>query len=136
LFISIQQRNEERKQKAANQSRQGEKFGMYVPRNKGSALQESGYSNAGVRKKGGKAEEEELDEESKQGLARIKASDGEIDAGIDAIARTMDNITNMAAAMREETLNQNDKLEKMDRLMDTSMQKQTIVNARQRQLLK
>jgi predicted double-glycine peptidase len=86
------------------------------------------YSN-GVRKKGGKAEEEEeeeLDEESKQGLARIKASDGEIYAGIDAIARTMDNITNMAAAMREETLNQNDKLEKMDQLMDTSVQKQMV----------
>jgi hypothetical protein len=132
----VSQRNEERKNKAAA-SRQADKFGGYVSRNKNvGTLQESGLTSTSLT--GGRrgAADQELDAESAAGLARVKETDAEIDAGIDAISRTMDNISNMSAQMRDETATQNVKLEKMDENMNRAMQKQTVVNARQRQLLK
>jgi hypothetical protein len=132
----VSQRNEERKNKAAA-SRQADKFGGYVSRNKNAGtLQESGLTStslAGGRRGGA---DQELDAESAAGLARVKETDAEIDAGIDAISRTIGNIANMSSQMRDETATQNAKLEKMDENMGRAMQKQTVVNARQRQLLK
>lgn len=46
--------------------------------------------------------DQELDAESAAGLARVKETDAEIDAGIDAISRTMDNIANLSSQMRDE----------------------------------
>lgn len=102
VFFRVAQRNEERKNKAAA-SRQADKFGGYVSRNKNSSsLQESGLTStslAGGRR--GNADQE-LDAESAAGLARVKETDAEIDAGIDAISRTMDNIANLSSQMRDE----------------------------------
>lgn len=95
------QRNEERKNKAAA-SRQGDKFGGYVSR-KNSALVETGLTSTsmtGCRN----APAQELDEESAAGLAKVKETDAEIDASLDAISRTMDNITGLASTMRDEVL--------------------------------
>jgi hypothetical protein len=47
---------------------------------------------------------EELDEESKAGLARINQNDAEIDLGIDAISQSLDAIGNLANNMKEEVL--------------------------------
>lgn len=127
----IQERNEARKAKAAG-SKQAEKLG-YVPRSKGASA--SGMSSAGMMR-GKAAEDQALDEESSAGLAKVKAADAEIDAGLDSLARTMDNLNEIGSAMRSEAQAQNTKLDYLDSQMEKTMQKQTVVNARQRGLLK
>eukprot|EP01039_Chlorochromonas_danica_P000587 gene587-632_t len=128
----IYQRNEARKAKTAG-SRQAEKLG-YVPRNKTTGtLTANGMSSAGMVRKG---EDQALDEESAAGLAYVKSADAEIDAGLESLSRTMDNLTGIAGAMKDESLAQNQKLDYLDSQMEKTMQKQTVVNARQRFLLK
>lgn len=131
----INQRNDQRKQKTA-QSKQSEKLG-YVPRNKQAAtLTATGLSSGGMTNRGKTADDQRLDADSAAGLAKIKETDAEIDAGIDAISRTIDNLNNIAGSMKDETVTQNAKLEEMERKMQTTTEKQTVVNARQRYLLK
>jgi hypothetical protein len=83
-----------------------------------------------------KAADQALDAESAAGLARIKAEDAEINAGVDAIGRSLDTLGAIAHNIKSEVVEQNSKLEKMDQLMSKTMEKQTVVNARQRYLLK
>lgn len=97
----ITTRNEQRKVKAA-QSKQAEKMG-YVPRNKQAAtLTASGLSSGGMTNRGKTADDQKLDAESAAGLSKIKDTDAEIDAGIDAISRTIDNLNNIAGSMKDE----------------------------------
>ena len=129
-------RNDERKVKAAANSKHAEKIG-YVPRNKqASAMQASGLTSAGMMGKGRNDADQALDEDSAAGLARLRDKDAEIDAGIDAISRTIDNLANIGSAMKDEVNSQNQKLEKIDGNMQKTTEKQTVVNARQRYLLK
>jgi len=140
----VKDRNEARKAKAAanaqaangtanGSSKAADKIG-YVPRNKqASTLTASGLTSTGMTR-GGK--DQELDDVSAAGLARLKEQDAEIDAGIDAISKTIDNLGNIANTMKEETQMQNKKLNKIDEKMSTTTEKQTVVNARQRFLLK
>lgn len=133
----VHDRNEARKAKASaqNQSKHADKIG-YVPRNKQPAtLQATGLTSAGMMSKSSRADQQ-LDDESAAGLARLKSKDAEIDAGIDAISRTIDNLGNLAGQMKEETMIQNAKLDKIDAQMEKTHQKSTVVNARQRYLLK
>lgn len=134
----VKDRNEARKAKAAasaGSSKAADKIG-YVPRNKqASTLTASGLTSAGMTK-GGRAADQELDDESAAGLQRLKDNDAEIDAGIDAISKTIDNLGNIAQTMKEETQIQNKKLNKIDEAMSKTTEKQTVVNARQRYLLK
>ena len=80
--------------------------------------------------------EDDLDEDSRRGLAKIKQQDAEIDEGIDEIAKQLDNLGNIASSMNQEVKNQNVKLDKMESTMQKVSEKQTVVNARQRYLLK
>ena len=98
----VSQRNEQRKLKAA-QSKQSDKMG-YVPRNKQAAatLTASGLSSGGMTNRGKTAEDQRLDAESAAGLSKLKETDTEIDAGIDAISRTIDNLNNIAGQMKDE----------------------------------
>jgi len=133
----VSARNDERKTKLSQQqqSKHAEKIG-YVPRNKqASSMQASGLTSGGMMGRGGRADEP-LDEESAAGLQRLREKDAEIDAGIDAISRQMDNLNNIGNAMKDEVLSQNAKLEKMEGNMQKTTEKQTVVNARQRYLLK
>lgn len=134
----VKDRNEARKAKAAaaaTSSKNADKIG-YVPRSKqGSTLTASGLTSTSMARKGGPSDQD-LDDESAAGLARLKENDAEIDAGIDAISRTIDNLGGIAATMKEETQNQMDKLDKIDDRMDRVTTKTTVVNARQRYLLK
>ncbi len=133
----MKDRNEARKNKAASaaSSKNADKIG-YVPRNKqASNLTASGLTSSKMSGKN-QASDQDLDDESAAGLNKLKENDAEIDAGIDAISRTIDNLSGIAATMKEETLNQMDKLDKIDNRMDTVTQKTTVVNARQRYLLK
>jgi len=137
----VKDRNDARKAKAASaaaasggSTKAADKIG-YVPRNKqASTLTASGLTSAGMTR--GKAADQDLDDESAAGLQRLKEQDAEIDAGIDAISKTIDNLNNIASTMNEETKIQNKKLNKVDDNMTKTTEKQTVVNARQRYLLK
>jgi hypothetical protein len=135
LFSSfrVQQRNDDRKNKASA-SKQLEKSG-YIPRNKTMAASGLTSNNMGSGK-GKTAKDQELDEESAAGLKKVQQSDAEINAGLHAIDNSLDRLNLVAATMRDEVYNQGDKLERLDNSMSKTMEKQTVVNARQRYLLK
>lgn len=96
----MSQRNEARKAKAAEKSKNADKIG-YVPRNKQTTnASASGLSSAGMVR--GKDSSQQLDAESAAGLAKLKDEDAEIDAGIDAISKTIDNLNNIAGQMKDE----------------------------------
>lgn len=162
----VTQRNEDRKERAAASaaSRHTEKIG-YVPRNKQAAgMSASGLTSAGMMGQSRNDPSQTLDEDSAAGLARLREQDAEIDVGIDQISRQIDNLTNIAGAMKDEvlycmsplsainlhvgisaltvrvhhqqTISQNQKLDRIDGTMQKATEKQTVVNARQRYLLK
>jgi hypothetical protein len=97
--ISVTQRNDERKNKASA-SRQLEKAG-YVPRNK-QAPTASGLSSSSMVGKGRTAKDQELDEESAAGLKKVQDNDAEINAGLNAIDKIVENLGNLSVAMKEE----------------------------------
>lgn len=128
----IRSRNAERIEKSRPSATQAEKIG-YVSRNNVSAMKASGYSS--TSKSRGKGKEDDLDDESRAGLEKIKANDAEIDAGISEISRTLDSISGIASLMKEETISHNKKLENIEDNMQKAGEKQTVVNARQRRFL-
>jgi hypothetical protein len=74
---------------------QAEKIG-YVPRAKVGELKETGYSSRGGRKG------EALDDESRAGLERVKATDADIDQDLDSINQSLASLGNIAGQMRDE----------------------------------
>ena len=114
---------------------QAQKIG-YVPRNQKVDLKASGLTSSRGAAASGTDDSQELDSESAAGLARVKAQDAEIDAGLDSISRTLDNLGNIASSINDETRTQNKKLEKLEGSLQKVQEKQTVVNARQRYLLK
>ena len=102
----VTERNEARKERAAVNaaSRHTDKIG-YVPRNKqAAAMNASGLTSAGMMGQGRNDPSQALDDESAAGLAKLREQDAEIDAGIDQISRTIDNLTNIAGAMKDEVI--------------------------------
>ncbi len=101
----VKDRNEQRKAKASpsnGSSKAAGKIG-YVPRNQQAAtMTPSGLSSSGMVNRGKKSADQDLDDESAAGLQKLQETDAEIDAGIDAISRTIDNLTGIAATMKEE----------------------------------
>lgn len=95
FYCSIRERNNARTQKKG--SSQAEKIG-FVSRNNQSTLQASGLSSSRNKKN------EELDEESRAGLARLKNQDAEIDEGLDSISNCLDNLSGISQAMNEEVV--------------------------------
>lgn len=125
----IKKRNEARTT-GANKAgaSQADKIG-YVPRSQLKTLTDSGLS-----RKPGKAEN--LDDESKAGLAKLNQNDSEIDAGLDEISNSLDTLTNISQAMNEEARTQTNKLEKLANSMEKVSDKQAVVNARLKQQIK
>ena len=80
--------------------------------------------------------EEELDPDSAEGLAQLKANDKEIDQGIDGISSALDRLAGISSAMNAETRQQTDKLRRVDEAMTRTADKTTVVNARQKHLLR
>lgn len=108
----------------------------YVRRNNdASNLQETGFSNnkAGFTRGGNK---QQLDAESAADLQNVQANDDEINAGIDSIGSTLDTLAGISHNIKDEAIEQNAKLDIMDNKMQKGTEKQTVVNARQRYLLK
>lgn len=130
----IKERNAARSNnsKISSAQSQGEKVG-YVPRNRQAGMTASGLSSGGMMGKAGK--KEELDADSVEGLAKIKADDAEIDAGLDQIGNVLDNLTGIARGMHAEVSAQTAKLERMDNSMQVTAEKQSVVNARQKKLV-
>lgn len=72
-----------------------EKIG-YVPRDKVPILVETGLNSRG------KSDDQELDLDSAEGLARLRAKDAEIDDSLGEVLRVVDNLDNISKAMNEE----------------------------------
>ena len=53
-----------------------------------------------------KAPDQQLDATSAAGLARLKAEEAEIDAGIDSISKSLDNLANIASTIKDEVSGQ------------------------------
>jgi hypothetical protein len=115
--------------KAANASAQASKIG-YVSRSRQTELQESDYSSSFGDK------DEEMDEESRAGLDRLRSNEREIDSGVEQIANSLDNLMSMAGAMKDTTAEQTKKLDLLDQNMDKAQSKQAVVNARAKRLLR
>jgi len=132
----IVQRQEARQEKAAA-SRHADKMGGGFGRagNKPTTLTATGFSSAGMINGRRGAKDQELDDESAAGLARLEKEDAEIDAGVDSIGRTLDNLKNISDAAREELLSHNAKLEAIDTSMQSVQEQAVKVNARQRKLV-
>jgi hypothetical protein len=111
---------------------QADKIG-YVPRAQQAKMAQSGLTNTRM---GGVKADEELDEDSAAGLAQLKANDAEIDQGMDRISSALDRIGNIASAMGQETRSHTDKLERVNEAMTKTADKTTVVNARQKHLLR
>ncbi len=112
-----------------------------------------------TRGRGGAADtSQDLDAESASGLARLKKRDADIDQGVDAIGKTLDNLGQIAGAMKDEVttlplivffaikymcvclcavqvLTQGAKIERVENAMQKATEKQIVVNARQRKLV-
>ena len=133
----VRERNAARMEKLGGKPKSGsqaEKIG-YVPRAQQAKMAQSGLSSARM---GGanKAKDDELDEDSAAGLAQLRANDAEIDEGMDRIASAIDRIGGLAAEMGKESKGQAAKLENIDGFMSKTADKTTVVNARQKFLLK
>lgn len=128
VVASVRGRNKERTAQRTGGSGPAntEKIG-YVPRSNLSTMKATGLSSSGGRR--GK---EELDEESKAGLQRLQANDREIDQGVNAISNTLDNLAGIAGHMKEETQDQNRKLEQIEGNIQKASEKQAFINERQK----
>eukprot|EP01032_Pedospumella_encystans_P018945 gene18945-21553_t len=129
-------RSDARAVKLAANNKPMDKIG-YVPRNKQAAgMSASGLSSVGMMGKNRNDPDQVLDEDASAGLSRVEERNSEIDAGIDTISRGIDNLASIGAAMKDEIISQNQKLEKIGTRMQKDTEKQTVVNAYQRSLVK
>ena len=96
VFYRVKERNDARSAKAP--AEQNGKIG-FVPRARVGGMKESGLASTSGRnaKKG-----ETLDEESRLGLEKVKATDAEIDQDLDAITQSIAGLGNIASQMRDE----------------------------------
>ena len=92
---------------------QSQQTAGYVPRNRQqpgatAGLLSAGMTSAGMLSNGGRRpgtqdqQQQQLDAESVEALARLKAEDAEIDQGLDAISQNLDMIGRIAADMNSE----------------------------------
>jgi hypothetical protein len=131
-IAEVRERNQQRLEKLKPKQTQAEKIG-YVPRAQQAKMQASGMVSSRMANS---TKEEELDPESAEGLAQLKANDREIDQGLDQISGALDRLANISSAMNSETKQQNDKLTRIDTSMSRTADKTTVVNSRQKHLLK
>lgn len=131
---AIRARNAERQTQAKGGagSSQAREIAYATRRPKGAPVESGRTTKFG----GGKDKDDDLDEDSRRGLAKVKQNDAEIDEGIDEIAKGLDKLDQIASHMNAEVRVQNAKLDKMDNTMQKVAEKQTYVNAQARQLLK
>lgn len=113
---------------------QGEKIG-YVSRQQVAGLKATGLVSGGMMGRN-KGAHQELDEESAAGLRQVEKDDAEIDQGVDEISSAIDRLNTVAVNMKDETVAQNKKLEKMEASMQSAGEKQSVVNNRLKRHIK
>ena len=79
---------------------------------------------------------QDLDETSASRLEKVKQTDAEIDASVDDLSRTIDNLSHIAGAMGSEARRQNAKIDQIDKKLTHVNEKQIVVNARMKSLVK
>jgi hypothetical protein len=131
-IAEVRERNQARMEKMRPNNTQAEKIG-YVPRAQQAKMAQSGLVSSRMANS---HKEEDLDGESAEGLAQLKANDKEIDQGLDQISTALDRLANISTAMNVETKQQTDKLARVDTNMQRTADKTTVVNARQKHLLR
>jgi len=131
-ITEVKERSQARKDKIRPVVTQAEKIG-YVPRSQMARMTASGLTSNAMNKKGFR---EELDEDSAAGLETLKSNDREIDQNLDAVSATLDKITDISKAMREEVTSQNKKIDTITNKMENVAEKQTIVTMRSKYQLK
>ena len=131
-IAEVRERNQARLEKMRPKATQAEKIG-YVPRAQQAKMAQSGLVSSRMANPN---KEEDLDAESAEGLAQLKANDKEIDQGLDQISSALDRLANISTAMNVETKQQTDKLGRIDTNMQKTADKTTVVNARQKHLLR
>lgn len=62
----------------------------------------SGLTSTAMASRNGRSADQDLDTESADGLARLKAKDAEIDKGLDAIGNQLDTLGNIARTIKDE----------------------------------
>lgn len=109
----------------------------YVPREKAQLLA-TGLTSGGMMSKQTLFPDasQELDEASASRLERVKQTDADIDDSVEQLARTIDNLSHIAGAMGAEARHQNAKIGKIDKKLTHVNEKQIVVNARMKSLLK
>jgi hypothetical protein len=128
----IRERHQQRLEKIRPRNAQGaEKIG-YVPRAQQAKMTASGLTSS-VQKINKK---EELDDESAQGLAGLRANDQEINQALEHIGASLDRVGAVAEGMGYETKRQNEKLKTVDDAMNRAADKATVINSRQKHLLR
>ena len=79
---------------------------------------------------------QDLDETSASRLEKVKQTDAEIDASVDDLSKTIDNLSHIAGAMGSEARRQNAKIDQIDKKLTHVNEKQIVVNARMKSLVK
>ena len=131
VLMGIRSRQAQREagiQSRAQESHQSSKIG-FVPRSRQTDMTEGSRSYVDPK-------DENLDEESQAGLDRLAENDKDIDSMLEQTANSLDRLGGLAAAMGDETASHNRKIEEINDTMQVTMAKQTVVNARQKRLLK
>ena len=109
----------------------------YVPREKAQLLA-SGLTSGGMMSRHTLFPDpsQELDEESASRMEKVKQTDADIDASVDDLSKTIDNLSHIAGAMGSEARRQNAKIDKIDKKMTHVNEQQIIANARMKSLVK
>jgi len=126
-------RNEKRKITAAEDAKPVKRVG-YVPRDRQESLTDTGLTSAGLLGRSSPPPVE-LDPESAAGMARLESKDAQIDQGLDALGRSIDNIHSISNAMKQEVTHQVQRLDHLEGNLEVTANKQHEVNARERHLL-
>ncbi len=109
----------------------------YVPREKAQLIA-TGLTSGGMMSKRTPFPDtsQELDEAAAGRLERVKQADAEIDASVDDLAKTIDNLSHIAGSMGSEARRQNAKIDQIDKKLTHVNEKQIIANARMKSLVK
>jgi len=136
-LTEVKERNQARLEKVRPAPTQAEKIG-YVSRAQQAKMSASGLASSSMmsRSRGAAAADQDLDEDSAAGLQQLKHNDAEINAGLAQISDSLDRLGAIAGEMKNETVSQTKKLERIDEGMTRAGDKTAVVNARQKFLLR
>ncbi len=126
---SVEARNQERLQKNQSKEERANRAGGVLGTVE---LKDTGYTST----IGSHGQQEPMDEDSREGLARLQQRDEVIDAGLEAVSNSLDTIFSMANAMKEEGVAQTSKVETLRDNASRVAEKAVGITARQKHQLR